>query len=1094
MKTLSSKIILGIILLLSIVSNAYSQISGAATMNGAFLNKIVNYSSVQTGVNIVYTIQFSIPAGSTNVVITDNLPNTVEFVQLVTSSICGTPTITQPAVGNMGGTVTYSLANVPTACSGTFQIVVRFPAGTTCNGTVARNLVCMDGLNKITGDFRFCTKEPVSTTAIATDPWIIQKNPLNTFYTGSSACGYSTTKDTVEYEIKVAKSVGIYGYLNLNNGVVTDATGGTIVASSITTTAGTAIATGGTLTWTLPSLMSATVASNVASVKFKVYYPGWLSGTQQTNTANLTGSLGQPSCQVNINKNSNTTCVVKNTPPPPSGSLFKSVWVGGHSVGCQGYYDITVLNNGSSPFGSFAWNDPMPTGVTVTSIQVWNASATSPCVLSVNGTPGSTITTSPFTFTPGGTVSTIGLSQTGTLNVGAQIRVRIFFNINASAPSTVTNTVSMVTPTPITPTSRSVSFGVYAPAPQACTYKTICNPKPNNIYNQGDILRYRLRVQNIGSDNMTNAIITDVLSNNLEYYGSPYSYQSSNNNPACGTSNTPAWLSNPIPNIVGNTLTWNNINIPANCQSVLWPNCGYWGTSGLPFYFIEFDVRVRDTAGLGNIINNFSLGNGNLPTVSTSPNTYITVVGTHGFMLDKSVSVDGGTTYSTAETSTNGSNVNYLLKLNNTGTASFRNITMIDLLPRDNGTSDNFILNRTASRGSQFDIAYTGFVSSAPFVPVATLFSAGINLCVPEFGYSPSGCNTSSWIASAPPSLNAKLNFGTNYLAAGNTLKYIFKAGISNASATQKACNTFAAAATGIYILNNVNTPIPLLATESNMACVEIKKDDCQGYIKGGEDKYCSNTPITLTAVGSSPCPSGFSYLWSTGETTQSIVVSASSTTTYYCTITCNDKEGCSVVVSTTIYIIDGPKVNLISQCVKCDGEKPIVSIDIEATGGNPGYSFEWNNGSTSEDLIDVTDGFGTYCVTVTDKNGCTTERCFDCMNPCKANVKRASSPIKLKDKAFSPNSNKNFNFTVYPNPFKDEVLLNLSANQSSKGAENGLNVKIFNSIGQLVKTQKITTQSSLQNIDTSALSSGIYNFTIENESSIIWSSKLIKQ
>ena len=48
-------------------------------------------------------------------------------------------------------------------------------------------------------------------------------------------------------------------------------------------------------------------------------------------------------------------------------------------------------------------------------------------------------------------------------------------------------------------------------------------------------------------------------------------------------------------------------------------------------------------------------------------------------------------------------------------------------------------------------------------------------------------------------------------------------------------------------------------------------------------------------------------------------------------------------------------------------------AIDLEVSGGTPGYTYLWNTGLVDEDLTDL--AAGTYSVTVTDTNSCTSEQ-----------------------------------------------------------------------------------------------------------------------
>ncbi len=59
---------------------------------------------------------------------------------------------------------------------------------------------------------------------------------------------------------------------------------------------------------------------------------------------------------------------------------------------------------------------------------------------------------------------------------------------------------------------------------------------------------------------------------------------------------------------------------------------------------------------------------------------------------------------------------------------------------------------------------------------------------------------------------------------------------------------------------------------------------------------------------------------------------------------------------------------------VPCEGEG---SIDLMVSGGVPGYTFDWSDGSASEDLTGITMG-GTYSVTITDACGNTLVQSYD--------------------------------------------------------------------------------------------------------------------
>lgn len=105
---------------------------------------------------------------------------------------------------------------------------------------------------------------------------------------------------------------------------------------------------------------------------------------------------------------------------------------------------------------------------------------------------------------------------------------------------------------------------------------------------------------------------------------------------------------------------------------------------------------------------------------------------------------------------------------------------------------------------------------------------------------------------------------------------------------------------------------------------------------------------------------SGATYLWNTGATSQSITVT--STGTYSVDVT--DQNGCVGSNSVLITVTTSDQVNLgTNQQTACQGE----TIVLDA--GNPGNSFLWSTGATTQSINVVTDGY--YSVQVTNGAGC---------------------------------------------------------------------------------------------------------------------------
>ena len=124
-----------------------------------------------------------------------------------------------------------------------------------------------------------------------------------------------------------------------------------------------------------------------------------------------------------------------------------------------------------------------------------------------------------------------------------------------------------------------------------------------------------------------------------------------------------------------------------------------------------------------------------------------------------------------------------------------------------------------------------------------------------------------------------------------------------------------------------------------------------------------STGAIDLTVL---PAGGVYTFSWSNGATTEDLTGLAAGTYT----VMVADSGGLTGVDS---FVVAGPpawNLSSVNTNVSVVGGSD-GAIDLTVTGGTPGYTFLWSNGDTTEDISNLT--LGTYSVTVTDANGCTT-------------------------------------------------------------------------------------------------------------------------
>lgn len=146
----------------------------------------------------------------------------------------------------------------------------------------------------------------------------------------------------------------------------------------------------------------------------------------------------------------------------------------------------------------------------------------------------------------------------------------------------------------------------------------------------------------------------------------------------------------------------------------------------------------------------------------------------------------------------------------------------------------------------------------------------------------------------------------------------------------------------------------------------------------------CSGASSTVTLGGSPTAIGGtspYTYTWSTGATTANPVVTPSTTTTYYVTVV--DAKGCTATDSIRITVRPQPTANAGSDTTICSEVQVRLGGGLTATGGGGGpYTYAWSptvglSNSTVANPIATPTATTTYCVTVTDVNGCTASSCL---------------------------------------------------------------------------------------------------------------------
>ncbi len=169
------------------------------------------------------------------------------------------------------------------------------------------------------------------------------------------------------------------------------------------------------------------------------------------------------------------------------------------------------------------------------------------------------------------------------------------------------------------------------------------------------------------------------------------------------------------------------------------------------------------------------------------------------------------------------------------------------------------------------------------------------------------------------------------------------------------------------FISNLVAGPYEVTVTDSNGCItnqsVTLTQPDAFSFMITTTDANCSNNDGSAT-VSVSGGTGAYTYAWSSGGTDSTETGLAADVYT----ITVTDVSGCTDSANVAVSNVGGATIT-IDSIIDGGCGASLGSIYITLTGGSGIFTYLWSNGSTNEDLVNVSSG--TYNVTVTDTNSC---------------------------------------------------------------------------------------------------------------------------
>lgn len=306
-------------------------------------------------------------------------------------------------------------------------------------------------------------------------------------------------------------------------------------------------------------------------------------------------------------------------------------------------------------------------------------------------------------------------------------------------------------------------------------------------------------------------------------------------------------------------------------------------------------------------------------------------------------------------------------------------LQFISVTPTCSGAA-NGVLQVQVSEGLEMDYTYAW--SNGASTPIITGLSAGLySLTVTNI----QGCSAQGSVnLTAPQPLSLTISSGLASCSgsasltgsgSGGTPPYAYQWNNGGQSAT----------------INGLQAGLYSLTLSDANGCTATQQAAVQ--LSNSLEVSVSVTPSSCSGSGGSATAAGsggtapYSYIWSFGATTASVFGLQPGAYS----VTVIDASGCSA--SATVAIPSGGQgmtLQAVTNMPSCSGSSD-GSLSAWVSGGMPPYAYAWSNGGSTPILTGL--AAGTYGLTVTDGNGCSSSGSFLLNAPAALNATVSTSP-----------------------------------------------------------------------------------------------------